>query len=341
MVLAHATRITTLLFACLFCSVLAQAAEEPAPVRAASLSSLAIYPAVSAPAQVLSLNDSLIESSLAATVEQIQVRVGDVVEAEAELLHLECGDQRNILQQSKAGRDALKARKVFADFQYARARSLVKSKNISDEKLRQHKADARALQAELAGAEAGVAQALRNVERCTIFAPFKAVVMERLIGVGEKVQPGKPLLRLLDLSALEVSAQVPDFDADSLQQAETLTLLVDGKRYPLRLRSVVPALDPRSRSRELRLDFVEATAQPGSSGRLQWLKLQPHLPAELLLRRDGQYGVYVLREGQAQFVVIDGAREGSPAALDLSGDTLIVTEGRYGLNHGDAVTVVE
>jgi hypothetical protein len=166
-------------------------------------------------------------------------------------------------------------------------------------------------------------------------------VVERLIGVGEKAQPGKPLLRLLDLSALEVSAQLQVFDADAVQRAGTFTLQVDSQRYPLQLRRMVPAVDPRSRSRELRLDFVDVAAPPGSSGRLQWSDPRPHLPAEFLLRRDGQYGVYVVQEGRAQFLVIDGAREGSPALIDLPDDTLIVTEGRYGLNQGDAVSVVE
>jgi hypothetical protein len=91
----------------------------------------------------------------------------------------------------------------------------------------------------------------------------------------------------------------------------------------------------------LRLDFVAESAPPGSSGRLQWQNALPHLPAEYLLRRDGRYGAFVLHEGRAQFVAIDDAREGSPAAMALPGDTLIVTEGRYGLKHGDAVTVVE
>jgi hypothetical protein len=103
----------------------------------------------------------------------------------------------------------------------------------------------------------------------------------------------------------------------------------------------VAALEPRSRSRELRLEFSGEQALPGSSGRLQWRHPQPHLPAEFLLRRDDSYGVFVLREGRARFVAVEGAREGSPVALALPDETLIVTEGRYGLTEGAAVTVVE
>ncbi len=320
-------------------------AAEATPVRVEPVMKLAIFPQLSAPARVVSLNDSRIEASITALVEQIPVRVGDVVSSGDKLLSLECDDQRNTLEQGRAGRDALKARLAFAEFQYARARSLIKSKSLSDEALRQRKADAGALQAELSGAEAGVEQARRNVERCTLRAPFRAVVMERLIGVGEKAQPGKTLLRLMDLSAVEVSAQVPAFDAANLPQADGLSLRLDEQSYPLTLRSVVPALEPKSRSRELRLDFIAESAQPGSSGRLQWRQPVPHLPAEYLLRRGSDYGVFVVREGKAEFVKIANAREGSAVALeldrDLSGDTLVITEGRFGLNHGDPVSVVE
>ena len=131
------------------------AQAEPTPVRVEPVMKLAIYPQLSAPAQVLSLNDSRLEASIIALVEQIPVRVGDVVLAGDKLLSLECGDQRNTLEQGMAGRDALRARLTFAEFQYTRARSLKSSNSLSDEALRQRKADAAALQAELSGAEAG------------------------------------------------------------------------------------------------------------------------------------------------------------------------------------------
>ena len=314
---------------------------EATPVRTAPVMELAIHPELSAPAQVLSLNDSRIEAAISATVERIPVRVGDEVAAGSELVALECDDQRNTLRRGIAGRDALKARLEFADYQYQRARSLKSSNSLSEEALRQRAAESAALRSELAGAEAQVAQAGRDVGRCSVRAPFRAVVVERLIGVGEKAQQGKPLLRLLDLSALEVSAQVPAFDAQLLPQAHQLSLEIGDTSYPVTLRSVVPALDPKSRSRELRLDFIDSSAPPGSSGRLVWRQPTPHLPAEYLLRRGGEYGIFVLREGKARFVKMAGAREGSAVAVSLPGDTQVITEGRFGLNDGDVVSVVE
>lgn len=338
MITAHQAGMLSLLTSLLLLPLMATA-DEARAVRAQPFSALAVYPELSAPAQVVSLNDSRIEASISAMVEQIEVRVGDVVEAGAALMTLQCDDQRNALEQLMAGRDALKARSGFADAQHKLASSL--GKTLSDEQLRQRKADAAALRADLAGAEAGVARGLRDVARCKITTPFKAVVVERLIGVGEKAQPGKPLLRLLDISSLEVSAQVQAFDADSLPIAEGLTLAVDEQRYPLTLRSALPMIDPNSRSREVRLEFAAKGAAPGSSGRLLWRLPNAHLPAEFLVQRDARQGVYVVRQGKAEFVAIKGAREGSPAAADITTDTLIVTEGRYGLNHGDAVSVVE
>ncbi len=323
-----------------------QPAEEGSrPVRAASFDSLAQYPQRQAPAQVLSLNDSRIEAEIAAVVESNAVRVGDRVALGEVLLELDCADTRDALEQARAAHRALAARRDFADFQLKRARSLVKGGNISDEQLHQREAEARALAAELDSAKSAEARAARDRDRCSIKAPFDAVVMERLIGVGEKAAPGKPLLHLLDVGALEVSAQVQASDEASLQGAETFELMLGERRYPLTLRSLLPALEPLSRSREARLEFAlaaeESAASPGASGRLLWRSARPHLPAEYLLRRKGRYGVFLLRDGQAQFHLIEGAREGSAAPLALPGETLIITEGRYTLRHGDRVRRVE
>ncbi len=314
---------------------------EPIAVRAEPFEVLATYPTRQAPARVLSLNDSRIEAEISAAVAAIPVRVGDRVEQGDTVLELRCGDARDALTQASAVRRALVARRDFAEFQLKRARSLVKGGNISDEQLRQREAEARALAAELDGALAAEARADRDAARCQIKAPFDAVVAERLIGVGEKAAPGKPLLRLLDMAELEVSVQVQAGDVASLEQAATFELLLDGRSYPLRLRGVVPALDPLSRSREARLEFADGGVAPGSSGRLSWRSDQPHLPAEFLLRREGRYGVFLLSEGKALFHPIDEGREGAAAPLALPGESLVITEGRYGLRHGDAVRRVE
>lgn len=69
-------------------------------------------------------------------------------------------------------------------------------------------------------------------------------------------------------------------------------------------------LHAQQRTQLARLDFTNSTALVGASGRLQWRDHRPSLPAQYLQRRDGEMGVFVLRQGEAEFVALPGAQEG-------------------------------
>ena len=64
------------------------------------------------------------------------------------------------------------------------------------------------------------------------------------------------------------------------------------------------------------------------------------IPAEFLLRRDRQIGVFILAQDKAEFVALPDAEEGRPAELAMPSHTLLIDEGRQRLDDGDAVAVV-
>ena len=47
--------------------------------------------------------------------------------------------------------------------------------------------------------------------------------------------------------------------------------------------------------------------------------------------------MFVFEEGRARFVGLPDAQDGRPVLIELPPDTLLITEGRQGLNDGDAV----
>jgi RND family efflux transporter MFP subunit len=315
-------------------------AADPVPVTIRPLAELTVEPAREAPATVLSVNEGVVAAEIAGRVLAVAVRVGDLVEREAPLATIDCRDRELERQRAEAVLQGIAARLDFARFQLGQARSLSTRQNVSRETLAQRESEVALLQAQQAEQEAVLALAGRNVDKCAIRAPFRALVKERLASEGEWRNPGEPLVRLVDMSDLEVSAQVGQDDAATIAAADTRLRFVDGGQgLALRLRTVLPAVDARARTREARLVFAGEAALPGTPGRLVWQSAHPHLPADLLVRRSDALGVFTVADGQARFVAIPGALEGRPAATDLAPDTPVVTDGRQALRDGDPVSL--
>jgi len=312
---------------------------ETIPVTAQPLAELAVYPQRRAPASVISDNDSRISAEVSARIIEIPVRVGELVKKGAVLARLERTDFELAQAREEAALRALQARLELADYQLSRARALSRKQAVSEELLKQREADLSNLRAQLAGQEVALAQARRRLEKCTLRAPFEAVVSERLANVGELASPGGALLQIVDNRHLEVSAQLQAALAESLPRAKRPELVTPQRRYPLSLRRIVPAFDPRARTREARLRFSADSALPGSAGELVWRSQQPHLPAELLSRRDGRLGVFIVDGERAKFIPLPRAEEGRPALVSLPAQTPVVTLGRFRLQDGDAVKV--
>lgn len=302
------------------------AADEPDKrlITSQALSDLIIYPEHSAPASVVSVNDSRLSAQISAPITHFAVQVGDTVEKGATLVSLDCRDYQLARQRAVS-------RWTLTKQQLGRASVLRKKNNISQEALDQRKN-------EYEDADFARKQAVLNEQRCVISAPFDGIVLERLAGEGELASPGTVLLRLLDRSRIEVSAQVPVDQVGQLSGARALYFATNHQRWPLALRVSTPAINTQARNREVRLHFSQDQAMPGAAGRLLWQSAQAHLPAEMLTQRDEHLGVFVLKDGHARFEILPDALEGRPARVDLPLDSAIIVQGRQALNDGDSVS---
>jgi RND family efflux transporter MFP subunit len=255
-----------LLAALLLCAC-SPASAQAVAAATQPFAEIAIYPEREAFATVLSLNDSRIAAEVSARILEIPVEVGQVVERGAVLVRLDGADFELAVRQAEAALEAVRARARLARSQLERARALVEQGFVSSEALNQRESEARAAAADVRANEAALASARRSLGKTVVRAPFRAIVRERLANVGEIASPGTQLLRVLDASRIEVSAQVQSEDAAELPHVKQITFVDQaGVQYPLRLVRVVPALDPRERSQEARLRFAGKAALPGSAG---------------------------------------------------------------------------
>jgi RND family efflux transporter MFP subunit len=327
----------TLFFILSLLSATAAIAQTQVATRA--FSELATYPQREAYATVISLNDSRIAAEVNARIVEIPVEVGQIVPAGATLVRLDARDFALAAERATAALESARSSDRLAQQRLGRARQLVEQGFISPEALDQRESEARTAAAQLKAAKADLATARRNVRKCLVRAPFKAIIKERIGQVGEIASPGAALIRVIDAERIEVSARVQPELVAALQQSAAISFESRAGNFELKLHRIVPVLDQRERNQEARFRFNANGALPGTAGRVVWQSGQAHLPTDLVLRRDGKLGVFIADGGQAKFVVLPRAQEGRPAPADLEANVQIITSGRYQLRDGDAISV--
>lgn len=317
------------------------AAGDPRPITATRFSDVAIALQNSAPAEAEARTRTRIAARLGAEVESIEVETGDRVAAGDVLARLDCTDFEDALDQAEATVEELEARLRLAGIRLDRTRRLRRENAASADQLDEAEAERSALSANLRAQRTRVALARRDVERCTVNAPFGGLITARPGERGAYVQPGTALVELVAAEGTELRARLTDRDAASLKRADSASFHADDERYPVSLVTVVASTDTASRTRKARLAFEGEPPIPGTPGRLHWTAHPRAIPADLLVRRDGDLGVFVVADGTARFRALPAAIEGRPAPSDLPADARLVVDGRYGLNDGDSVRIVE
>lgn len=309
------------------------------PVTTAPLAEKLFAPVRTAPATVVTLNNARVSAENAGLLQEIRFKVGEKVDRDAVIAKIDCRDAEAELASAEAAAAASKAKNSYDQSRLASARKLSANKNISGDEIDKRRADAQMSSAAVDKAQAELEKSRLAVSRCELKAPFNAVVVDRLASVGDFVSRGSPVLQLLDIESVEVSARIQDIDIESVENGQGHEFVTQNESYPVRLRTIVPLIESRLRSYEARFSFARDGPSPGSAGRLTWASPVPHLPAELLVRRDG-LGVFMMRDGLAEFVALPDAQEGKPAPVSEPLGGQVIVDGRFNVNDGDPVTII-
>jgi RND family efflux transporter MFP subunit len=290
-----------------------------------------------APAQVVSLNLAKIPAELAARIDSIPVEPGQRISKYAVIARLDCTDIRITAERAQAALESSQARLKLVQQQLQRSNQLAAQHFISGDALEAKKTDVAVMAAEVRLNRAARAATQRDVGKCTVRSPYPAIVEARLAQVGELASPGSPIVQLWDTSRMQLSALIQPADAEWLHQARPV-FVSQGREYAVSLLRVSPAVNLAARTREARFGFGKTAPAPGSNGVLRWRDPRAFVPADFLVRRAGQLGVFVVNGQVAHFIPLPNAQEGRPAlAAGLPDQTSLVTAGRFSLQHGMAV----
>jgi len=315
------------------------AAKALTPVTVQALSEVLVDLDRRAPADVRPLNDAVMAAEVAAVVSTVHADVGQTVAAGELLLQLDDTDYLLNLKQAEANLASSKARKAEADAKLSRAMELGQNQYVSADELQERETSVMVAAARIQVDEVAVSMARRNLEKCSVTAPFAGVVAKRMAHVGSYVINGNPLLQLTQTDKFELDAEIPANIADSLDSADSMYFLSRGEQWPVELLRLSPSIENQRRSRRARFAFTGTAPSVGRSGELVWKVEKGLLPSNLVVRRDDVMGVFLHDSGSAVFTPLPGAQEGRPVVVDLPLNSEIVIRGRDRLQDGDAVSV--
>ena len=314
-------------------------AQTAINVRTQALSEVLVDFERRAPAEVRALNDSTIAAEVSAVVLSVHADVGQAVKKGDLLLELDPVDYQLNFQQTEANLASSKARLSQAKAKLDRARTLGDSQYISADELLERETDVMVFNAQIQANEVAVSIARRNLDKCSLTAPFDGVVGKRMAQVGNFVRNGDPLIAVTQIDRFELGSDIPDGQAEEIRNTDMIRFESRGQNWPVKLLRLSPVIDVQGRTRQARFAFTGSAPAVGRSGELVWKVGEGMLPSNLISRRNGVLGVFLLDSGKARFKPLPGAQEGRPASVDLPSTTRIVTLGRERLQDGAALNV--
>ncbi len=228
---------------------------------------------------------------------------------------------------------------------YHRAQQLVGQQMISANDVDQIKFD-------LENARAQHRMATLELSYTTVTAPISGVIASRSIKTGNFVQINTPIFRIVDVSRLEATLNVPEREISTLKAGQPVALTADalpGQSFTGTVDRIAPVVDSGSGTFRVvcTFDGTGGLLQPGMFGRIRidYDKRADALvvPRVALLDDEGDPAVFAVRNGKAARVPVKlGYMDGEWVELRegiKAGDS-VVTAGKIALRDGTPVQVI-
>ena len=193
------------------------------------------------------------QSTLTAEVEGrvllVDIRPGDKVAKGQILAHLDSRDLLSRLAEQRARFASVQAQYDLAERTLRRNEELLARKFISVASLDNSRSSLDSNRENMKAQEALVGLAKQALEKSTIRSPLAGIVSERLVEPGQAVTPGARLFSLVDLSEMELVANVPIGELGNIHAGQLIQLQVSGFGASVtgKVERIAPTADPSTR----------------------------------------------------------------------------------------------
>lgn len=319
----------------------------PAPATAAARAASRLVapervrfaPRVTATGTLEARQSAALTTSVPGLLARVAVRRGQEVKEGTLLAALDDGAAAAAVRQAEAAVAAARAQRDLAEDALARVTRMKEQDGVSDAQAFQARAQRDLAAAQLAAAEAQLAQARVAHDHHFLRAPFSGVVTRIPDGVGVTVSPGTPLVTLVTTRQLVLRTSLTQEEAAELRPGAKVEVTVpasgartgDGK-----VSVVVPAVDPATNRVPVEVTVPNADGRflPNAFARAELPRGAERtafrVPAGALVERAASFAVWVAgadrraralpvrvlaEEGDAAVVVPEGGTW--PAGLEV------------------------
>ncbi|MFK8015870.1 MAG: efflux RND transporter periplasmic adaptor subunit [Gammaproteobacteria bacterium] len=326
-------------------------AQQPAPASAVVIGLVEeanVTPTMPIAGTVFSRNDLQITAGVDGRLEFV-AEPGTVVAAGDAVANIDVRPLTLQRAEQQAQGERARSQLAYLNGQVNRQRDLT---SVSATAREQTVSDRDVAASDLKIAQLRIEQIDEQLERATITAPFDGVIAARERRGGEDVARGTLLARLVDLNTLEVRVMVPLRFSGRVGVGDTLRLFGYENESTGRVRAIVPTLDARAQTFELRVDPVETTSSTLTIGSLVSVAVPMRTPAAslvvprdaLILRRDGAFVFRVNGDNTADRIAVEtGDSLGEKVAISgslVAGDRVVV-RGAETLQDGGEVAIID
>lgn len=301
------------------------------------------------------LHDVTVSAEVQGRVAQRLRDVGDTVARGDVLFQLD--DERLRLDVERAEADLQRLEATLAQHQrdLKRAENLYRDNVASVDAVESARTQVNISDAAARAARAALTRLRRDLADTQVRSPVDGQVVERFADVGELVNRGMPLIRIVDTSRVKVQTRINEVDLAKVRVGVEATIHLDA--YPdAPLTGAVTAVavqaDRATRTFPIEIELPNRKTRPLKAGMVARIALPgDRFPGAVVMRQDavvergGRRLAYVLRddgtvmERELQLGRVFGPEVIVEAGL-AAGDEVVI-RGQFTLQDGDRVEVVE
>jgi membrane fusion protein, multidrug efflux system len=213
----------------------------------------------------------------------------DAAVATAEAQQATADSARSQITEAEAGIKVAESRLAQAQAAEQQARAGLQTAQSGPQEVAATKARASAAEARVQQARAQLAQAELNLQYATIKAPVGGIVSRKSIEPGQIVQPGQPMMTVIPLRDVWVTANFKETQLEHIRPGQKATIAVDaygGREFAAHVDSIAAATGARF------------SLLPPENATGNYVKVVQRVPVKIVLD-EGQDAEQLLRPGMS------------------------------------------